>query len=162
MRVEYINPFVEASYQTLSMLLEGTRIKRGDLYLKPQAQNTMGVVALVGLAGAIEGRVIFDMTVDTAIRISEKMNGEKFETFDELAKATITELANIITAQSITRLHELGFRFDLTPPALFVGDNMKIAALSDSNLGATEALIIPFETDLGKMEVNISVRERIA
>ena len=162
MRVEYINPFVEASYQTLQQLIEGVKIERGNLYLKPQAQNTMGVVALVGLAGSIEGRVIFDMTTETAIRISEEMNGESFKEFGDLPRATITELANIITAQSITRLHELGFKFDLTPPALFVGNNMSIAALSNNFFGTAEALVIPFDTELGRIEVNISIRERIA
>ena len=137
------------------------KIERGNLYLKPQAQNTMGVVALVGLAGSIEGRVIFDMTTETAIRISEEMNGESFKEFGDLPRATITELANIITAQSITRLHELGFKFDLTPPALFVGNNMSIAALSNNFFGTAEALVIPFDTELGRIEVNISIRERV-
>ena len=30
----------------------------------------------------------------------------------------------MITAQAVTKLHDLGFRFDLTPPAIFTGENM--------------------------------------
>ena len=119
----------------------------------------MGVAALVGLAGDVEGRVLFDMTIETAINIASKMNGEKLESFDELAKATISELANLITAQAVTKLHELNFKFDLTPPALFAGKQMEIAALG-GGAENVEALIVPLITEYGKIEVNVAIRER--
>ncbi|MBQ9495561.1 MAG: chemotaxis protein CheX [Treponema sp.] len=159
MRVEYINPFVETSYSILKEVLGGTEVKRGDLYLKSTAMPMMGVAALVGLAGDVEGRVLFDMTVETALNIASKMNGEQLTSFDDLAKATISELANLITAQAVTKLQELGFKFDLTPPALFVGQKMEIAALSGTSENV-EALIVPLISECGKIEVNVAVRER--
>lgn len=154
MRVEYINPFVEAAYNILTEVLGG-EVKRGELYLKSTSMPVMGVAALVGLAGDVEGRVIFDMKHDTAMKIASQMNNEELKAFDDLAKATITELANLITAQAVTKLHDLGFRFDLTPPALFTGDNMEI---SDHEV---EALIVPMETVQGKVEVNVAIRDRM-
>ena len=77
-----------------------------------------------------------------------------------MVKATITELANMITAQAVTKLHDLGFKFDLTPPALFTGDNMEI-----SNNLEVEALIVPMEIGAGgkdgKIEINVVIRERM-
>ncbi len=154
MRVEYINPFVEAAYNILSEVLGG-QIRRGELYLKSTSMPVMGVAALVGLAGDVEGRVIFDMELVTAMKIASKMNDEELKSFDELAKATITELANLITAQAVTKLHDLGFRFDLTPPAIFTGENMEI---SDHEV---EALIVPMETSQGRVEVNVAIRDRM-
>jgi chemotaxis protein CheX len=157
MRVEYINPFVEATYSVLQEVTQ-LDVKRGDLYLKNSSMKIMGVAALVGLAGDVEGRVLFDMTKQTALKIVEIMNGgEKFTTLDEMAKATITELANMITGQAVTKLHSLGFKFDLTPPALFSGENMEI-----SNTLAVEALIVPMDlgSDIGRVEVNVVIRER--
>ena len=159
MRVEYINPFVETSYRVLKEVLGGAEVKRGDLYLKSTAMPVMGVAALVGLAGAVEGRVLFDLTFETALNIASKMNEEKLPAFDDLAKATISELANLITAQSVTKLHDLGFKFDLTPPALFAGEKMEIAALGGTT-DNVEALIVPLITDYGKIEVNVAIRER--
>ena len=159
MRVEYINPFVETSYRVLKEVLEGADVTRGDLYLKSTAMPVMGVAALVGLAGDVEGRVLFDMSFETALNIASKMNGEKMTTFDDMAKATISELANIITGQAVTKLHELGFKFDLTPPALFAGENMEIAALGGTT-ESVEALIVPHVTDCGKIEGNVAIRER--
>ena len=67
MRVEYINPFSEAAYNILVQVLGG-EVKRGDLYLKSTCMPVMGVAAIVGLAGDVEGRVIFDMTPETALK----------------------------------------------------------------------------------------------
>jgi chemotaxis protein CheX len=156
MRVEYINPFVEATFNVLKEVLN-TEVKRGDLYLKSTTMSIQGVAALVGLAGDVEGRVLFDMTKETALAVSGAMNGETFTTLDELAKATIQELANMITAQAVTKLHDLGFKFDLTPPALFTGENMEV-----SNNLKVESLIVPMDLGPhGKIEVNVAIRERL-
>ncbi|MDR3159993.1 MAG: chemotaxis protein CheX [Spirochaetaceae bacterium] len=156
MRVEYINPFVESAFNVLKEVLN-SEVKRGDLYLKSTSMSIMGVAALVGLAGDVEGRVLFDMTKETALAVAGAMNQEQFTILDELAKATIQELANMITAQAVTKLHDLGFKFDLTPPALFTGDNMEV-----SNNLKVEALIVPMELgSIGKIEVNVAIRERM-
>jgi len=157
MRVEYINPFVESAYNVLKEYFPDA-VKRGEIYLKPTSMSIMGVAALVGLAGDVEGRVLFDMTKDTALQVAGVMNSETFTVLDELGKATIQELANMITAQAVTKLHDLGFKFDLTPPALFTGENMEVS----TNLGQVEALVVPMElASLGKIEVNVAIRERI-
>ncbi|MDR2477098.1 MAG: chemotaxis protein CheX [Treponema sp.] len=157
MRVEYINPFVESAFTVLKEVMDSD-VKRGEIYLKSTTMSIMGVAALVGLAGDVEGRVLFDMTKESALAVAGAMNSEKFTVLDELAKATIQELANMITAQAVTKLHDLGFKFDLTPPALFTGENMEVS----TNLGEVEALIVPMELGSnGKIEVNVAIRERI-
>jgi len=153
MRIEYINPFVESAFNIMKEVL-GLEPKRGELYLKSSSQPVLGVAAIVGLAGAVEGRVLFDMDKSTAMKIASAMNGEELSDFDDLAKATITEMANMITARAVTKLYELGFKFDLTPPALLTGENMQV---SDSGV---EALIVPVELPYGKVEVNVAIRER--
>jgi chemotaxis protein CheX len=153
MRVEYINPFVEAAFSVLKEVLQSD-VHRGELYLKSTSMPVMGVAAIVGLAGDVEGRVLFDMDKPTALKTASVMNGEELNEFDDLVKATITELANMITAQAVTKLHDLGFRFDLTPPAIFTGENMEV---SDAEV---EALIVPMETPGGKIEINVAIRER--
>ena len=88
MRVEYINPFVEATFNVLKEVLN-TDVKRGDLYLKSTTMAIQGVAALVGLAGDVEGRVLFDMTRETALAVAGAMNGQEFSQLDDLAKSTI-------------------------------------------------------------------------
>lgn len=154
MRVEYINPFVEAAYSIMKEVLQ-TEVERKDLYLKKTTQPVMGVAALVGLAGDVEGRVLIDMSQDTALKISSTMNNEEITSMDELAKATITELANMITAQAVTKLFDLGFKFDLTPPSIITGENMTVSNAD------VEALIVPLEMPQGLVEINVAIRERV-
>jgi chemotaxis protein CheX len=157
MRVEYINPFVESAYSVLTEVLN-SEVNRGELYLKSTSMPVLGVAAVVGLAGDVEGRVLFDMTKETAVKIAsamlEGMDLEKPTELDDMGKATITELANMITGQAVTKLHNLGFQFDLTPPAIFTGENMEV---SDTGV---EALIVPMEMPQGKIEINVAIRER--
>ncbi|QEN06107.1 chemotaxis protein CheX [Thiospirochaeta perfilievii] len=153
MRVEYINPFVESAFNVLKEVL-GTDVQRGELFLKRTTQPVMGVAAIVGLAGDVEGRVLFDMSLQTAIDVASAMNGETLPSLDDLGKATITELANMITAQAVTKLYDLGFKFDLTPPAIITGDNMQVTDMD------VEALIVPMQLSVGKIEVNVAIRER--
>jgi len=153
MRVEYINPFVEAAFRVLSEVLDG-EVRRGELYLKATSQPVLGVAAIIGLTGDVEGRVLLDMEPDTALAIASTMNDETMPEFDALAKATIAELANMITGQAVTKLHELGYHFDLSPPSLITGENMVV---TDNGV---EALIVPLELQEGKIEINVAVRER--
>lgn len=157
MRVEYINPFVEAAHDVLKEVLQ-TDVKRGELYLKSTATPVLGVAAIIGLAGDVEGRVLLDMSRSTAIQVASGMLAgmemEPITDLNEMGRATITELANMITGRAVTKLHNLGFAFDLTPPALVTGDNMEI---SNANV---EALIVPMELPQGKIEINVAIRER--
>jgi len=157
MRVEYINPFVESAYNVLKEVLQ-CEVNRGELSLKSTSMPVLGVAAIVGLAGDVEGRVLFDMSRDTAIKVAsamlESMDMEAITELNDMGRATITELANMITGQAVTKLHNLNFKFDLTPPAIFTGDNMEVSNPD------VEALIVPIELPMGKIEINVAVRER--
>jgi chemotaxis protein CheX len=152
MRVEYINPFVESAVQILKQTVSED-VKRGQLFLKPSLTPMLGVVVIVGLAGQVQGRVIIDMSMETALKIASKMNNEEMKEFDEMVSSTLTELANMITGQAVTKLHTLGFQFDLTPPALLTGDRLQ---LSDNKI---EALVVPLEIPEGKIEINVGLRD---
>ncbi|HOJ63466.1 MAG TPA: chemotaxis protein CheX [Spirochaetota bacterium] len=152
MRVEYINPFVDAAIQILSSTVSKD-ISRGQISLRSSITPMMGVVIIVGLAGQVSGRIIIDMDRETALKIASAMNNETLVEFDELTTATLTELANMITGKAVTRLHELGFQFDLTPPALFTGEKIQI---SDNKI---EALVVPIEIPQGKIEINVGIKE---
>ncbi len=64
--------------------------------------------------------MLFDMKLETAISVASSMltnmDMEPVTEFNDMARATVTELANMITGQAVTKLHNLGFKFDLTPP----------------------------------------------
>jgi len=157
MRVDYIEPFISSAETVLEEIL-GCKAEKGEIGLAKTSVSIMGVAAFTGLVGDVEGRVLFDMSRETALKIAGAMaGGEDFAELDEMARSAISELANIITGRAVTCLSALGFKFDLTPPAIFVGDNMEIS----NNLN-TEALIVPIAMEgIGELEVNVVIRERI-
>ena len=154
MRVEYINPFVESAMSVLKSTVS-ENVKRGTPKLSTSINNIQGVAIIVGLAGQVSGRVVLDMSEETALNVASSMNGERLDCLDELVSATLTELGNMITGNAVTKLHEMGFKFDLTPPALFVGDNLR---LTDSKV---EALVVPLELEEGNLCINVAIKENI-
>lgn len=154
MRVEYINPFVDSAIAILKQTITGD-IKRGDVYLRESMSSMLGIALIIGLAGQVRGRVIINMSKETGLKIASIMNQEKRTAFDELTSSTLTELANMIVGNAVTKLHELGFRFELTPPAMIIGEKLKI---SDREL---ESLIVPLESSHGLIEINVALKEEI-
>ncbi len=152
MRVEYINPFAESAFNILKEIV-GPKLTRGDLYLKSTTHPLLGITVIVGLEGDIEGRVLIDMSRETALAVASVMNGEDLPDFDDLAKATISELANMITAQAVAKLYDLGLKFDLSPAELITGQN-----LEGANAGV-ETLIVPIDIPQGKVEINVAIRQ---
>lgn len=153
MRIEYINPFVEASFDILNEVLQ-TNVKRGQLYLKKLGESMKGVAVVIGVVGNLKGRIVFDMNEETALKIISKMNGEEFRVFDEMARSTVGELANMITGRSVTKLEKEKLAFNFTPPTIITGENLNIYEFADM-----EALIIPIDTGIGVVEINIAFKE---
>ncbi len=152
MRIEYINPFVEASIDILSEVLED-EVTKEELYLRENSTPVMGVAIFIGITGNVKGRIIIDMQQSSAIKIAGAMNFEELSEYDDLVRSTITELANMIVGRAITKLHALGFTFLMTPPTIFSGQNMEITSQN------IEAFIVPLITKFGKIEINVAVKE---
>lgn len=153
MRIEYINPFVEAAFDILNEIL-ATTVKRGQLYLKKLGEGMKGVAVVIGVTGSLQGRIVFDMTEDTALKITSKLNGEDFKSFNDMARSTIGEIANMITGRSVTKLEKEKMSFNFTPPTIITGENLNIFEFV-----GMEALIIPLDTGIGIVEINIAFKE---
>lgn len=152
MRIEYINPFVEASFDILNEILK-TSVKRGQLYLKKLGEAWKGVAVIIGVTGQVNGRVVFDMTEETALKLASTLNMEEMKTFDDMTRSTIGEIANMITGRAVTKLDKEGLAFSFTPPTIITGTNIQIHEKD------MEALIIPVDTGLGIIEINIAFKE---
>ncbi|WP_271434650.1 hypothetical protein [Thermospira aquatica] len=53
MRIEYINPFVEAAFDILKEVFQ-TEVKRRQLYLKKLGESMKGVAVVIGVTGSGE------------------------------------------------------------------------------------------------------------
>jgi len=155
MKIEYINPFLEASVYVLEQFMQGVSIDKNKLGVISEPLASLGVAALVGLTGQLKGRVIYDMTQETALQVVSKMNFEEFNEFNELARSTINELSNMITGTAVAKLSGLGYKFDLTPPSLFTGQKVII-----TDAMHLKHLVVPVNTPCGNIILNLGLTDK--
>ena len=153
MKVEYINPFIDASVKVIESVLQKTP-NRGELSARPQVFTTQQINVVCGVTGSIEGQVIYGMPVTVADKIASTLLGTQVVTFDQLAASAIAELGNMICGNSITLLSERKFDCNITPPTIVRGSSVQVTTLG------IPAIVVPFNIeDIGEFEVNVSLQE---
>src|SRR5579864_1195144 len=151
MKVEFINPFIQAATEVLETELGG-ETTRGELRLVKTAVTSDEVTALVGVTGSVRGLVLYSMNEATALGIVSRVMGQEFSEFDALAQSGIGELGNVITGRAGVLLSMAGYASNITPPALVIGKGTLVTTL-DLN-----RLVLPLETEVGSLEVQVVLK----
>jgi chemotaxis protein CheX len=151
MKMELIQPFINAADAVLSQGLSGTT-KVENLAMDEQGYRRKGVAAMVALTGDIEGRIILDLEPQTAVRVASHYAGADLPESDSLIKETIFELANQVVGNAVSALNDQGFHFRVHPPILVTSPE------GDKTSEDVEALMICFETSLGNVFMNVALR----
>lgn len=149
MRVEYINPFIQASQTVIKMLCDSDIII-GKPYLKQAPYYFNKIIIVIGVVGEIKGQIYFEMPVETAKSIASiMMGGMQLEELNEISKSAISELGNMIMGNAGTIFFNNSITIDITPPTLLAGD------IEMSNKIAT--VVIPLVIEgIGTMNININ------
>ena len=150
MKMELIQPFVNAADAVLAEMLECTPTL-DKLTMEQEAYRRKGVAARVLVKGQIEGRIIFDVDSDTALRIASRLTGVELTASDELVRETVCELANQVIGNAITTLNDQGCHFHVHPPEVHDEEH---GAKSNED---TEVLVMSFGTPCGKVYMNIAM-----
>jgi chemotaxis protein CheX len=150
MKMELIQPFINAADAVLAQGLQSP-MSIGNLTMEEEAYRRKGVAALIWLSGDIEGRMIFDLDNQTALRVASRFAGTELPESDELIRETVCELANQIIGNAVASLNDEGFHFRVHPPQLHTTDGAK-------NTEDTEAVVLCFETGSGNVFMNIALR----
>jgi chemotaxis protein CheX len=121
MNKEHLSAFSDAVINIMPQLgIESAEQKEIREYGKNI--ETSGIVCIVGFIGDLTGNVIFSMSEDCAKAIaSAMMGGMEVEEFDEITQSAISELSNMLAANSSTGLSELGLNTDISTPTMMQG-----------------------------------------
>lgn len=153
MKVEFINPFIQATTGVLKTLTNIDFIT-GKPYIKASPYNAKDLVIIVGITGEIRGQAVISMDLDLAKNMaSMMMMGMPVEDLDELSKSALSELGNMIMGNSATLLFNSGINVDITPPTLMVGEKLSISS------GSMRTVCVPLTADIGEIVLDISVKE---
>lgn len=151
MRIDFITPFLEATEEIIQELLS-VEPQRGEIELQA-CENIPSVGVLIGITGQAIGRMLIIFDKELADKFVESMNGETYDIQSDMAQATIGEIGNMIMGRTITKLYDLGFHFEITPPSIIVGNSVKISTLG------IETLSVTYSLPMGNLEINISIKE---
>ena len=151
MKMELIQPFINAADAVLAGGLQSP-MSIGNLSMEQETYRRRGVAALVWITGDIEGRVIFDLDPETAVRVASQFAGAELPESDELVHEAVCELANQVIGNAVTSLNDQGFHFRVHPPVVHTSEH-GVQGSED-----TEALVICFETSSGSVFMNIALR----
>lgn len=129
MDVKIVSPFIEAVAEVLPQLGFQTIEKKG-LDVKSSSIPSLGVIALIGVAGSVKGNVMYNLDVEGAKKIaSTMMMGAPVPELDDMAQSAISELANMLCANASIKLSNMGINTDISTPTLMFGEavSLKVA-----------------------------------
>ena len=153
MKVEYINPFIEAAQSVLKHLLN-TDTQLGKIYLKSSSFSVSNMIIIIGVVGEIRGQVCLELTLETARKIvSTMMGGILIEDMDEIAISAIAELGNMIMGNTCTIFSKSKINVDITPPTVLIGNTIEI-----SNKIATIGIPLMVQ-NYGIININVTAEE---
>ncbi len=146
---EYESVFKEALLDGMNKMTK-TLITYRDEYPLTKEFSSAGVAIIIGIIGKFSGRMILDLSKETAAAISTAIFRQAPKSLDEMV-AALGEFANIIAGNACSILNRknkaLGLR--LAPPSILSGDSVLISA---PTFCTTSALA---DSDFGLLHMNV-------
>ena len=151
MKVEYINPFIESTYDLFSAMLS-SKAKRGDVGLAGKEFGQADVTALIGLSGYAKGMVAISFPKETALNMCGKLLGTEPTEIDDTVSDAVAELVNIAAGGAKAKFpRKDGEIIDLSLPTVVRGQGYKVDYPSGSVW-----LEVPFDSDLGMFTLRVT------
>jgi chemotaxis protein CheX len=152
MRLDFVKIFIDSTAVLFRELI-GPVVDAPSISMKPSPVAGREVMAIIGLAGEAQGRVIFDMDMFTAVQLAGHMLGEPSPGMTPLVRSSIAELASMAIGRAISRINDGGMRLSMSPPTVITGANLV------SYDQCFETLVAPFATAYGEVRVNITIQD---
>lgn len=151
MKVQYINPFLQATTGLFKDYL-GMEIIAEKPYINTAPNKLGDVSAIIGLAGETTGAVVLSFSHDTAISIVSEFAGKKYAALGNEVIDGVGELVNIIAGNAKKDLHE--FKIMISLPGVVTGSDYRIHWPE-----GIPVVCIPFKSNFGDFSVNVSMRD---
>lgn len=153
MKVEYINPFYQATVDVFRVMLSMEPTKgtiRASQELIPVSEANVGI----GVTGDLRGSLLYSFPKNMALDMVHMMSGMKMTKLDAFVTSALSEVANIISGNALTYLAKNDLTCDISPPQVFIGGEGTLTMATD------KAIVLPLVTQIGTLEVSISLNSR--
>ena len=152
MRVDFVRIFVDSTASIFRQVV-GPAVSVSSMSMRPNPVAGREVMAIIGLMGDAQGRVIFDMDLFTAVQLAGCMLGEPSPGMTPLVRSSIAELASMAIGKAISDINDEGVSLKMSPPTVVTGANLV------SYDQCFETLVTPIVTAYGEVRVNITLQD---
>ncbi len=150
MKVEYINPFYQATLDVFRVMLN-LEPKRGTLKAVDDLAPVSEANVAIGVTGALRGTLLYSFPRSMALEMVRIMSGMEMSKLDAFVTSALSEVANIISGNALTYLAQNSLPCDISPPQVFVGENGTLTMTTE------KAIVLPLITEIGTLEISISL-----
>lgn len=146
---EYFSVFKEALLDGLNRMTKNLLTYKEE-YSSKKEYESQGMTIIMGIIGKFSGRMLFDLSTETANKISAAILRREPANKDEIT-AVLGEFANIVSgnACSILNRKNKAFGFRVAPPTILHGESVLISAPS------FDTLAVIADTAFGKILLNV-------
>jgi DNA-binding NarL/FixJ family response regulator len=148
----YLDIFKDAFSSGISMCTK-TAAEFSDEVKADSLFASQGVVVVIGIVGKYSGRMLLDLSDETAQNLAVKALRREPRNRDEVL-AMIAEFANIVSGNACSLLNKKNkdFHFRVTPPSIFYGGSPEVASPN------IEKKAVYADTSCGKMYLNVGFK----
>jgi chemotaxis protein CheX len=154
MKIEHVNPFVEATVQTFKSMCRVEPVRDGKLELKDSGFiSAYDLLGVIGLSGSVKGAILMTMSLETGMKsVGAFLMDEIKEPNADLMDG-FGEILNIIAGAAAAKLE--GHKINLAIPTVLIGSNQQLHAKQ-----AAPWIIIPMKfPEWGKFNIEVSMEE---
>lgn len=150
MKADFINPFLNAAVNVLSMMAFVKPVA-GKPFIKKDNKAQGDISGVIGMTGAAKGVVVFSLSKEAALKIVSSMLGETYTELNQDISDAVGELTNMISGDARRELAEKGHTFEAGLPSIIKGEGHEI-----ENMTQGPTIVIPFDIDGAKFVVEAS------
>ncbi|SHJ43238.1 chemotaxis protein CheX [Propionispora hippei] len=153
MDVKLINPVLQAFANILPQIGFQQNIEKKGLSLIGSTLTNPGLLLTISIVGPLKGTVLIGMTLEAAKQFASKMMmGMPVAELDPLAQSAISEMGNMVCANSCTNFAEAGIGgLDISPPTMMIGEGGHVM------LSVPNVIMVKFSIDNIDVDVYVGL-----
>lgn len=153
MKAEWINPFISNAIEVFEQMAN-LKLEKTNLTVKEDPTPSNDISIIVGIAGFIQGQVVYSLKDHTAQRIAQALAPKSTTKIDAaFVESSIAEVANIITGRTTIQLSGKDKILHITPPTIIIGKDYTISFVK------LKTIVVNLSSRFGTIEVNIAIKD---
>lgn len=153
MKIELINPFIEATATTLETMCGLKPVRNGALTMSNGLISTYDFIGVLGLSGSVKGAVVMSLPVEVGKAVVGKFVGEQITEVGSDLMDGFGEILNIVAGAAAAKIPN--HKINLSLPTVMIGHDQLIHSRKEEPW-----VVIPLKlVGIGDFNICVSMTE---